>query len=145
MKHARMNKAISAKDVADLLAALLQRYGTWPGRHSVRKHRMVVERSESRWPLENRYIGSPQQIEVRFSELDASQLAWLAGVVQQRKAQAHEVILEWGDLHRGMFVVLTGKVEVLRGSADGETALNALDRGEIRRRQVKLGYGRVEW
>src|SRR6202167_1899663 len=73
--------------------------------------------------------GSPEQIEAMFPKLDDTQVAGLAGFGQQRDAQPHEVILERGDLHHGIFVVLSGRVEVLRISADGETVLHVLDRG----------------
>ena len=63
-------------------------------------------------------LGSPEQIEARFPKLDASQIAGLAGFGRQRNAQAHEVILERGDAHHGIFVVLTGRVEVLRVSEE---------------------------
>ena len=76
-------------------------------------------------------LGSPEQIEARFPKLDDSQIAGLAGFGQERNAQAHEVILERGDLHHGIFVVLSGRIEVLRVSAEGETVLHVLDRGEF--------------
>src|SRR6202166_1032480 len=76
-------------------------------------------------------LGSPEQIAARFPKLDDSQLAALAGFGQQRDAQPHEVILERGDLHHGIFVVLSGRIEVLRVSAEGETVLHTLDRGEF--------------
>ena len=75
--------------------------------------------------------GSPEQIEARFPKLNDSQIAGLAAFGQQRDAQPHEVILERGDLHHGIFVVLSGRIEVLRVSADGETVLHTLDRGEF--------------
>jgi thioredoxin reductase (NADPH) len=76
-------------------------------------------------------LGSPAQIEARFPKLDAGQIAGLAGFGRQRNAQAHEVILERGDLHHGIFVILSGSVEVLRVSAEGETVLHVLGRGEF--------------
>ena len=69
-------------------------------------------------------LGSPEQIEAMFPKLDASQIARLAAFGQQRDAQPHEVILELGDLHHGIFVILSGRVEGLRVSAEGETALH---------------------
>jgi len=76
-------------------------------------------------------LGSPEQIAARFPKLDDSQIAALAGFGQQRNAQPREVILERGDLHHGIFVVLSGRVEVIRVSADRETVLHVLDRGEF--------------
>src|ERR1700719_832675 len=76
-------------------------------------------------------LGSPEQIEARFPKLDAGKIAGLAAFGQQRDAQANEVILERGDLHHGIFVVLSGRIEVVRVSADGETVLHVLGRGEF--------------
>ena len=74
---------------------------------------------------------TPEQIEAMFPKLDASQIAGLATFGQQRDAQPHEVILERGDLQHGIFVILSGRIEVLRVSAEGETALHVLGRGEF--------------
>jgi thioredoxin reductase (NADPH) len=76
-------------------------------------------------------LGSPELIEARFPKLDASQIAALAGLGQQRSAQTHEVILERGDLHHGIFIVLSGRIELVRVSAAGETVLHVLGRGEF--------------
>jgi thioredoxin reductase (NADPH) len=76
-------------------------------------------------------LGSPEQIAARFPKLDDSQIAALAEFGQLRDAQPREVILERGDLHHGIFVVLSGRVEAIRVSADGETVLHVLDRGEF--------------
>jgi thioredoxin reductase (NADPH) len=76
-------------------------------------------------------LGSPEQIEAMFPKLDASQIARLAAFGQQRDAQPHEVILELGDLHHGIFVILSGRVEGFRVSAEGETALHVLGRGDF--------------
>src|ERR1700730_17430871 len=74
---------------------------------------------------------TPEQTESMFPKLDDGQIAQLAAFGQQRDAQEHEVILERGDLHHGIFVVLSGRIEVLRVSAEGETVLHTLDRGEF--------------
>jgi thioredoxin reductase (NADPH) len=76
-------------------------------------------------------LGSPEQIEARFPKLDASQIAGLATFGQQREAQANEGILERGDPHHDIFVVLSGRIEVVRVSADGETVLHVVGRGEF--------------
>ena len=74
---------------------------------------------------------SPEQTEAMFPKLDAGQTAQLAEFGQRRDAQAQEVILEPGDLHHGIYVVLSGSIEVIRVSADGETVLHVLGRGEF--------------
>src|SRR6202050_1130875 len=74
---------------------------------------------------------TPDKIVEFLPKVDDSQIAWLATFVQQLEAQPHELILERGDLHHGIFVVLSGRIEVLRVSAEGETVLHVLDRGEF--------------
>ena len=54
-----------------------------------------------------------------------------AGFGQQRDVQANEIVLERGDLHHGIFVVLSGKFEVVRVLRWQETVLHILDRGEF--------------
>jgi thioredoxin reductase (NADPH) len=76
-------------------------------------------------------LGTPEKIEAMFPVLDASQIAGLAAFGQQRDAQPHEVILELGDLHHGIFVILSGRVQGFRVSAEGETALHVLGRGDF--------------
>src|ERR1700693_6132637 len=66
---------------------------------------------------------SPEQTEAMFPKLDDGQIARLASFGGQQDAQTHEVILEPGDLHRGIFVVLSGSIEVIRVSGGGETVL----------------------
>jgi thioredoxin reductase (NADPH) len=74
---------------------------------------------------------SPEQAEAMFPKLDDGQIARLASFGGQQDVQAHEVILEPGDLHHGIFVVLSGSMEVIRVSGDGETVLHVLGRGEF--------------
>jgi thioredoxin reductase (NADPH) len=74
---------------------------------------------------------SPEQIQAMFPKLDAGQIARLAALGRQQDAQAHEVVLEPGDLHHGIFLVLNGSIEVIRVSAGGETVLHVLGRGEF--------------
>jgi thioredoxin reductase (NADPH) len=74
---------------------------------------------------------SPEQIQAMFPKLDAGQIARLAALGRQQDAQAHEVVLEQGDLHHGIFVVLSGSIEVIRVSAGVETVLHVLGRGEF--------------
>src|ERR1700688_3161994 len=74
---------------------------------------------------------SPEQIQAMFPKLDAGQIARLAALGRQQDAQALEIILERGDSRRGIFVVLSGSIEVIRVSAGGETVLHVLGRGEF--------------
>lgn len=74
---------------------------------------------------------SPEQTQAMFPKLDDGQIARLASFGGQQDAQAHEVILEPGDLHHGIFVVLSGSIEVIRVAGGGETVLHVLGRGEF--------------
>jgi len=74
---------------------------------------------------------SPEQIQAMFPKLDAGQIARLAALGRRQDAKAHEVVLEQGDLHHGIFVVLSGSIEVIRVSAGVETVLHVLGRGEF--------------
>jgi len=74
---------------------------------------------------------SPERIQAMFPKLDAGQIARLAALGRQQDAQAHEVVLEPGDLDHGIFLVLNGSIEVSRVSAGGETVLHVLGRGEF--------------
>src|SRR6202522_195583 len=76
-------------------------------------------------------LGSPEQIAARFPKLDDSQIAWLASSGREVEAGAREIILEAGDLHHGIFVVLKGSVELIRVSGADETVLHVLGRGEF--------------
>jgi thioredoxin reductase (NADPH) len=76
-------------------------------------------------------LASPVPIDAMFPKLDDGQIARLIALGTQRDARAHEVILELGDLHHGIFVVLSGRVEVFRVTTDGETVLHVLGPGEF--------------
>ena len=92
----------------------------------------LIELSKKcRWPLVISVLDPPEQFEAMFPKLDGSQIARLGAFGQQRDAQPHEVILELGDLHHGIFVILSGRVEGFRVSAEGETALHVLGRGDF--------------
>ena len=66
-----------------------------------------------------------------FPKLDAGQIARLAVFGRQQDTPALEVILERGDSGHGIFVVLSGSIEIIRVSGGGETVLHALGRGEF--------------
>ena len=66
-----------------------------------------------------------------FPKLDDGQIARLSAFGTQRDARAREVFLELGDLHHGIFIVLSGKIEVIRVSGGAETVLHVLGPGEF--------------
>lgn len=76
-------------------------------------------------------LDSPEQIEAMFPKLDGGQIARLAAFGRQQNAPALEIILERGDSRHGIFVVLSGSIEVIRVSSGGETVLHVLGRGEF--------------
>jgi thioredoxin reductase (NADPH) len=76
-------------------------------------------------------LDSPEQIAAMFPKLDEGQIARLAASGRRLEAQAHEIILDTGDLHHGIFVVLSGSVDVIRVSGGDETVLHVLGRGEF--------------
>ena len=82
-------------------------------------------------PTPNALPGSSEQIEAMFPRLDDGQIARLAAFGQQKTALAHEVVLEQGDLQHGIFVVLSGGIEVSQVSADGESVFHVLHGGEF--------------
>jgi thioredoxin reductase (NADPH) len=74
---------------------------------------------------------SAEQIAAMFPKLDDAQIARLAAFGTQRDARAREVFLELGDLHHGIFIVLSGNIEVIRLSGGAETVLHVLGPGEF--------------
>ncbi|HSR05545.1 MAG TPA: cyclic nucleotide-binding domain-containing protein, partial [Bryobacteraceae bacterium] len=66
-----------------------------------------------------------------FPKLDDVQIARLAPFGRKIDTQAGEVVVEQGDSHRGVFVVLSGGLELLAVSAAGESRLRLLSRGEF--------------
>jgi thioredoxin reductase (NADPH) len=74
---------------------------------------------------------SPEQTAAMFPKLDDGQIARLSAFGTQRDARAREVFLELGDLHHGIFIVLSGKIEVIRVSGGAETVLHVLGPGEF--------------
>ena len=69
-------------------------------------------------------LDSPEQIEAMFPKLDGGQIARLATFGRQQNAPALEIILERGDSRHGIFVVLSGSIEVIRVTSGGETVLS---------------------
>ncbi len=74
---------------------------------------------------------SPERVEAMFPKLDDGQIARLQAIGVQGDVQANEIVLEQGDLHHGIFLVLSGKFEVVRVFGGKETVLHVLERGEF--------------
>jgi thioredoxin reductase (NADPH) len=72
---------------------------------------------------------SSEQTDLMFPLLDDAQMARLAPFGEQRQVEAGEVLFEQGDVHRGVFIVLNGSIDLVGVSTDGETVLRTLGRG----------------
>ncbi len=66
-----------------------------------------------------------------FPRLDDAQIARLAPFGQQGDVEAGAVIVDQGDSHHGLFVVLKGSLEILRMSGGDGPAIRVLGRGEF--------------
>src|SRR5450432_1391523 len=74
---------------------------------------------------------TPEGIDAMFPKLDDAQIARLAAFGRQLDAQTGEVLLDRGDSHRGIFVVLNGSLELIRVSGGAESAIRVLGRGDF--------------
>ena len=66
-----------------------------------------------------------------FPKLDDAQIARLAAFGQQGDVEAGDVIVEQGDSHHGIFVVLSGSIEILNVSGGDEPRMRVYGRGEF--------------
>ncbi len=82
-------------------------------------------------PLRELQLVLPDKIEGMFPKLDDEQLALFVTYGQQTEVKANVIVQEPGDQHHGIFVVLSGKFEVVRVFGGQETMLHVLGRGEF--------------
>ncbi|WP_298435935.1 Crp/Fnr family transcriptional regulator [Geobacter sp.] len=61
-----------------------------------------------------------------FSSLDDNELAELLSFVKRRRFRKHETILAEEDSNRYMYIVMSGKVKVIRSGVDGRELLFAI-------------------
>jgi len=66
-----------------------------------------------------------------FSELAPRDLDRLAAIVVPRQAKRGEVIIREGDQAAGVFIIVSGKVEVVRGQGRNEQVLATLGPGDF--------------
>src|ERR1700733_2733218 len=71
---------------------------------------------------------APDQNESIFPQLDDAQLARLAPFGEQRQAAEGEILYDQGDSSHGVFVVLSGSIEIAGGSSK-ESGVRVLGRG----------------
>jgi thioredoxin reductase (NADPH) len=66
-----------------------------------------------------------------FPKLDDAQISRLDAFGRQLQPQAGEVFQDQGESNRGIFVVLSGSIELISVSSGGESVLRVLGRGEF--------------
>ena len=71
------------------------------------------------------------QRDLMFPKLNAAQIARLTPHSHRRSAAAGEVIFDQGQLHRGFFVLLAGRLEIVNASREGQTLLTVQEAGEF--------------
>ncbi len=74
---------------------------------------------------------TPEGIDSLFPKLDDGQIARLAEFGRQLHAPAGEVFQDLGEANRGVFVVLSGSIELVSVSCGGESPLRVLGRGQF--------------
>jgi thioredoxin reductase (NADPH) len=74
---------------------------------------------------------TPDPLDSMFPSLDDAQIARLAPFGQQGDVETDAVIVDQGDSHHGLFVVLKGSIEVLGLSAGDGPPIRILRRGEF--------------
>ena len=72
-----------------------------------------------------------EQADSMFPVLDAAQMEHLASLTPPRRVSSGEVLFDQGDASRGVFVVVSGSIEVLGVSGGNETALRILGPGKF--------------
>src|SRR5580704_7534374 len=72
---------------------------------------------------------SPEQNDAMFPLLDAAQIERLKPFGSLRSVQAGEIIFDQGDSTHGMFIVLSGSIEILGVSNGDATMLRTLGPG----------------
>ena len=74
---------------------------------------------------------TPEQMDALFPKLDDAQISRLDAFGRQLQPQAGEVFQDQGESNRGIFVVLSGSIELISVSSGGESVLRVLGRGEF--------------
>lgn len=72
---------------------------------------------------------SPEQTASMFPTLNDAQIERLAQYGKQRNVQPGEIVFDQGDDSHGVFIVLSGKIEILGVTNGEETVLRVLERG----------------
>lgn len=76
-------------------------------------------------------MAEPADRNAMFPKLSQSHIARLAGFGRRRTASAGEIIFEPGDSKPGFFVLVSGRIEIVSPSAQGETLVTLHEAGEF--------------
>jgi thioredoxin reductase (NADPH) len=69
------------------------------------------------------------QIDLMFPQLEGAQIEHLRSFAAERRAQPDEILYDLGDSSHGVFVILSGSVEILSVSKDDTSVLRVLGPG----------------
>ena len=76
----------------------------------------------------------PNQTDPMFPTLHGTQIDHLASFVPPKRASQREILFDQGDATHGVFVVVSGSIEILGVSSGNETVVN-----DYRLKPVELG------
>jgi thioredoxin reductase (NADPH) len=70
-----------------------------------------------------------EQLDAMFPRLDDAQIARLTALGEPREAGPGEIIYDQGDATRGIFIILSGSLEIVGVSTTSEEVLRVMERG----------------
>src|SRR5437899_10176278 len=73
----------------------------------------------------------PVRRDLMFPTLDASQIARLVPFGKQRKVEEGELIFDQGQLKRSFFVIISGRLEIISPSQQGDTLITVQEAGQF--------------
>jgi thioredoxin reductase (NADPH) len=76
-------------------------------------------------------MAEPSRFDPMFPKLDGAQLARLAPLGHRRRAAAGEVLSERGAAKRNVYVLLSGRIEIVSPARDGDTRVTVQEPGEF--------------
>jgi len=76
-------------------------------------------------------LETPEEHDLRFPKLTKAQLAQLSAYGKRRHADAGEILFDQGNADRGVFVVLSGSIEIVGVSKGVESVVSILGPAEF--------------
>src|ERR1700733_9792896 len=73
----------------------------------------------------------PEETDAMFPRLDDAQIERLTSIGARRHVEPREIVFDLGSEDHGMFIVLSGSIEVLSVSHGEEAVLRTLERGQF--------------